>query len=73
MNQMIADKTNRAAIILAGGEGTRLAELTRGVDGLHVPKQFCALLEDIPLRADPQARLPVRSIRAGLIRTQSGP
>lgn len=38
------EKSNRAAIILAGGEGTRLAELTRRFDGVHVPKQFCALL-----------------------------
>ena len=35
--------TNRAAIILAGGDGTRLAEITRRQDGVHVPKQFCAL------------------------------
>src|SRR5690348_606279 len=37
------DSTNRAAIILAGGDGTRLAEITRRQDGVHVPKQFCAL------------------------------
>jgi mannose-1-phosphate guanylyltransferase len=49
LDQMIADKTNRAAIILAGGDGTRLAELTRRVDGVHVPKQFCALLGEVSL------------------------
>ncbi|MFZ1119358.1 MAG: sugar phosphate nucleotidyltransferase [Candidatus Binataceae bacterium] len=51
MNQdrIIPDKTNRAAIILAGGEGTRLAQLTRRVDGVHVPKQFCDLLGEVPL------------------------
>ena len=69
MNQMIADKTNRAAIILAGGEGTRLAELTRGVDGLHVPKQFCALLEDIPLleRTRRRVSLSVPSERVSFV------
>jgi mannose-1-phosphate guanylyltransferase len=48
-DQIIPDKTNRAAIVLAGGEGTRLAEITRRVDGVHVPKQFCALLGEVPL------------------------
>jgi mannose-1-phosphate guanylyltransferase len=41
---MIPDHKKRAAIILAGGEGTRLAELTRRNDGVHVPKQFCTLI-----------------------------
>jgi mannose-1-phosphate guanylyltransferase len=48
-DQIIPDKNNRAAIILAGGDGTRLAQLTRRVDGVHVPKQFCAVLGEIPL------------------------
>jgi mannose-1-phosphate guanylyltransferase len=48
-DQIIPDKNNRAAIILAGGDGTRLATLTRRVDGVHVPKQFCAVLGEIPL------------------------
>jgi nucleotidyltransferase-like protein len=48
-DQIIADETNRAAIILAGGDGTRLAPLTRRLDGVHVPKQFCALLGEVPL------------------------
>lgn len=30
-------------IVLAGGSGTRLAELTTGRDGVAVPKQFCSL------------------------------
>jgi mannose-1-phosphate guanylyltransferase len=44
----IQNQTNRAAIILAGGEGTRLADLTRRA-GVHVPKQFCALVGNDPL------------------------
>lgn len=31
------------ALILAGGEGTRLQSLTRTASGLAVPKQFCSL------------------------------
>jgi mannose-1-phosphate guanylyltransferase len=34
----------RAAIILAGGEGSRLRSLTRRITGQDVPKQFCAVL-----------------------------
>jgi len=31
------------AIVLAAGDGTRLAAVTRGPDGIPVPKQFCSL------------------------------
>lgn len=34
----------RAAIILAGGEGTRLRALTRKIAGVEVPKQFCPVI-----------------------------
>jgi mannose-1-phosphate guanylyltransferase len=36
--------TPAAAIILAGGDGTRLRPLTRRLAGDDRPKQFCALL-----------------------------
>jgi mannose-1-phosphate guanylyltransferase len=35
---------SRAAIVLAGGEGTRLRSLTRFIWGAEIPKQFCPLL-----------------------------
>ena len=34
----------RSAIVLAGGEGTRLRALTRRITGEEVPKQFCPLI-----------------------------
>jgi mannose-1-phosphate guanylyltransferase len=35
--------TERAAIILAGGEGSRLRSLTRRIAGKEIPKQFCPI------------------------------
>jgi mannose-1-phosphate guanylyltransferase len=34
----------RAAVVLAGGDGTRLSGLVRSMTGRDVPKQFCSLL-----------------------------
>jgi mannose-1-phosphate guanylyltransferase len=41
--------SNRAAIVLAGGDGTRLKSLTRKITGKDVPKQFCALMGNTTL------------------------
>jgi mannose-1-phosphate guanylyltransferase len=49
MHNQIADHTNQVALILAGGEGTRLAELTKRADGVRVPKQFCSLIGNASL------------------------
>lgn len=55
------------AVVLAGGEGTRLAHLTRAVAGRATPKQYCRLLGDRSLlqatleRAAPLAP-PARTI-----------
>jgi mannose-1-phosphate guanylyltransferase len=39
-------KGNRYAVILAGGDGTRLQSLTRVIVGDERPKQFCPILGD---------------------------
>src|SRR5579875_2258112 len=44
-----ASDRKRAAIILAGGDGTRLSALVRGMTGREVPKQFCSLLGESTL------------------------
>jgi mannose-1-phosphate guanylyltransferase len=38
-------EANCAAVILAGGEGSRLSSYTREIFGYHIPKQFCPLLD----------------------------
>ncbi|HTE06439.1 MAG TPA: hypothetical protein VK824_09600 [Planctomycetota bacterium] len=30
-------------VVLAGGEGTRLAAITTAADGVTVPKQYCSV------------------------------
>ena len=37
---------NLWALVLAGGDGTRLRELTRRISGVPIPKQYCLLLGD---------------------------
>jgi mannose-1-phosphate guanylyltransferase len=39
----VARHTHTWALVLAGGEGSRLQGLTRNVHGVVVPKQFCSL------------------------------
>jgi len=68
-DKIIPNRAKRAAIILAGGEGTRLAQLTRRVDGVHVPKQFCALLGEVSLLEQTRRRvsLSVASERVSFV------
>jgi mannose-1-phosphate guanylyltransferase len=37
-------RKDHAAIVLAGGEGTRLKSLTRKISGCEIPKQFCQVI-----------------------------
>ncbi|HLE61603.1 MAG TPA: sugar phosphate nucleotidyltransferase [Pyrinomonadaceae bacterium] len=43
-NHVPPKDTDRWAIILAGGDGTRLRSLTRSISGDERPKQFCPIL-----------------------------
>jgi mannose-1-phosphate guanylyltransferase len=40
------------AVVLAGGEGSRLARLTQTSDGVVIPKQFCSLMKTSCLLQD---------------------
>lgn len=56
----------RAAIILAGGEGKRLGTLTQKIAGFPLPKQFCAVLGEMPLLEQTRRRV-ARCIHSDLI------
>jgi mannose-1-phosphate guanylyltransferase len=47
----------RGAIILAGGEGSRLRELTRQIVGYPTPKQFCPVIGDASLLQQTRQRV----------------
>lgn len=53
------DTGHNWALILAGGEGTRLQSLTRTASGLAVPKQFCSLGHSRSLLHDAVTRASV--------------
>src|SRR5713101_1928719 len=48
---------NRFAIILAGGDGTRLSEVTRRISGLATPKQFCPVIGNTSLLEQTRLRV----------------
>ena len=61
MNQQHCDRinefaTNEWAVILAGGDGTRLKSLTRHIAGDERPKQFCSVLGHGTLLEETQSR-----------------
>ena len=50
-------KPKRLAVILAGGEGSRLQSLTRTITGDDRPKQFCPIIGDRTLLDATRARI----------------
>jgi mannose-1-phosphate guanylyltransferase len=50
-------RMERCAIILAGGDGTRLRDLTRRIAGDDRPKQFCSLLGEETLLDETRRRV----------------
>jgi mannose-1-phosphate guanylyltransferase len=51
------DQSTRTAIILAGGDGTRLLELTRKITGSPIPKQFCPVTGNTTLLDQTRSRV----------------
>jgi len=54
---MIIEDQHAWAVILAGGDGTRLKPLTRLISGDARPKQFCPIFSGRSLLADTRSRL----------------
>jgi mannose-1-phosphate guanylyltransferase len=52
-----AERSERLAVILAGGEGSRLKSLTRSIVGDDRPKQFCPILNDRTLLDETRRRI----------------
>lgn len=50
-------RSNRWAVILAGGDGTRLRSLTRAIAGDDRPKQFCPILSNETLLDQTRRRI----------------
>ncbi len=53
----IADRKRRWAVVLAGGDGTRLEPLTRLISGDPRPKQFCKIFGEKSLLAHTRERI----------------
>src|SRR4051794_39925562 len=51
------NNTHRWAVVLAGGDGTRLQQLTRLITGDARPKQFCPLFGDKSLLTHTRDRI----------------
>jgi len=66
-------RSERVAIILAGGEGSRLKPLTSQIAGDDIPKQYCRLLSDHTLLDQTRSRvaLAVDSARTLIVVTRA--
>lgn len=50
-------RSKRVAVVLAGGDGSRLKSLTRAIAGDERPKQFCPILNDRTLLDETRRRI----------------
>jgi mannose-1-phosphate guanylyltransferase len=68
-------RAERFALILAGGDGSRLKSLTRKIAGHDVPKQFCRVLGELTLLQQTLRRsaivVPVRNTLVSVTREHS--
>lgn len=46
---MASTSSKRWALVLAGGDGSRLLSFTKGITGYELPKQFCPIFSSRPL------------------------
>lgn len=53
-------RSERHAVVLAGGEGSRLKSLTRAIAGDERPKQFCPILNDRTLLDETRERVALK-------------
>lgn len=62
-NSATTGRLQRVSLLLSGGDGTRLQELTREVAGKPIPKQYCRLLQGSSLLEATLARAQLFSLR----------
>src|SRR5678816_558627 len=55
-----SSRSVRLAVILAGGDGSRLKSLTRAIVGDERPKQFCPILNNRTLLDETRSRVALR-------------
>ncbi|MGB7950570.1 MAG: sugar phosphate nucleotidyltransferase, partial [Candidatus Binatia bacterium] len=63
LNPELAFRTHEWAVILAGGDGTRLKSLTRTIAGDERPKQFCSVLGKATLLEETSKRTALELAR----------
>ena len=63
LNPDFARRVNEWAVILAGGDGTRLKSLTRQIAGDERPKQFCSVLGNQTLLEETRHRAALELAR----------